>query len=63
MRKKKIAAAALTVFCCLFAVFPVFATNSSLDTAKKKKTAIEQEKKRAETAKAVEAFSAAQEQA
>ena len=50
MRKKKIAAAALTVFCCLLAVFPVFATNSSLDTAKKKKTAIEQEKKRAETA-------------
>ncbi len=50
MGKKKIAAAALTVFCCLLAVSPAFATNSSLDSAKKKKTAIEQEKKRAETA-------------
>ena len=50
MRKKRIATIAMTLFCCLLAVFPAFATKSSLDTAKKKKTAIEQEKKRAEAA-------------
>ena len=48
MRKKRIVTVLLTLLCCLLAVFPAFATKSSLDSAKKKKTAIEQEKKRAE---------------
>lgn len=57
MRKKKIAAIALTLLCCLLAVFPAFATKSGLESAKKKKTAIEQEKKRAEaTLKNLEAL-------
>ena len=50
MRKKRRATIALALFCCLLAAFPAFATKSNLDTAKKKKTAIEQEKKRAEAA-------------
>ena len=48
MQKRKIATILLTVLCCALTVFPAFATKSSLDSAKKKKTAIEQEKKRAE---------------
>lgn len=47
MKKKKWFVAALTVVCCSLAVFPAFATKSSLTDAKKKKTAIEQEMKRA----------------
>lgn len=47
MKKKKWFVAALTVACCSLAVFPAFATKSSLTDAKKKKTAIEQEMKRA----------------
>lgn len=48
MKKRKITTVALALGCCMLAVFPAFATKSSLDTAKQKKTAIEQEKKRAE---------------
>ncbi|MBR6615058.1 MAG: peptidase M23, partial [Lachnospiraceae bacterium] len=47
MKKKKWFVVALTVVCCGLAVFPAFATKSSLTDAKKKKTAIEQEMKRA----------------
>lgn len=47
MKKKKWLVAALTFLCCSLAVFPSFATKSSLTDAKKKKTAIEQEMKRA----------------
>ena len=50
MRKKKIVMVLLALLCCLLAVSPAYATKSSLDSAKKKKTAIEQEKKRAEAA-------------
>ena len=57
MRKKKIMTIALTFFCCILAVFPALATKSGLEDAKKKKTAIEQEKKRAEaTLKNLEAL-------
>ena len=57
MRNKKIATIVLTILCCLLAVFPAFATKTSLESAKKKKTAIEQEKKRAEaTLKNLEAL-------
>lgn len=48
MRKRKMITVALALLCCTFAAFPVFASKSSLDSAKQKKTAIEQEKKRAE---------------
>ena len=48
MQKRKIATILLMVLCCTLAVFPAFATKSNLESAKKKKTAIEQEKKRAE---------------
>ena len=48
MQQRKIATILLTVLCCILAVFPAFATKSNLESAKKKKTAIEQEKKRAE---------------
>lgn len=48
MKRKKILTIALTFLCCILAVFPAMATKSSLNEAKKKKTAIEQEKKRAE---------------
>ena len=47
MKKKRWLVIALTFVCCGFAVFPSFATKSSLTDAKKKKTAIEQEMKRA----------------
>ena len=47
MRKKKWIVAALTFVCCALAAFPSFATKSGLTDAKKKKTAIEQEMKRA----------------
>lgn len=50
MKRKKIIMIALTGLCCLLAVFPSMATKSGLEDAKKKKTAIEQEKKRAEAA-------------
>lgn len=57
MKKRKITTVALALGCCMLAVFPAFATKSSLDTAKQKKTAIEQEKKRAEaTLKNLEAL-------
>lgn len=57
MKKRKITTMALALGCCMLAVFPAFATKSSLDTAKQKKTAIEQEKKRAEaTLKNLEAL-------
>ncbi|MBE5972234.1 MAG: peptidase M23 [Lachnoclostridium sp.] len=47
MKKKKWIVAALTFVCCALAAFPSFATKSGLTDAKKKKTAIEQEMKRA----------------
>ena len=47
MKKKRWLVIALTFVCCGFTVFPSFATKSSLTDAKKKKTAIEQEMKRA----------------
>lgn len=50
MRIKRIMTIALTGLCCLLAVFPAMATKSGLEDARKKKTAIEQEKKRAEAA-------------
>lgn len=48
MQRKKWMTFLLTILCCILAVFPAFATKSGLQDAKKKKTAIEQEKKRAE---------------
>lgn len=48
MKKKKWIVIALTLACCGLAAFPSFATKSSLTDAKKKKTAIEQEMKRAQ---------------
>ena len=57
MRRKKIAMVALTLLCCVLMVFPAFATKSSLDSAKQKKNALAQEKKRAEqTLKKLEAL-------
>ena len=57
MRKKRIVTILLAFLCCVLAVFPAFASKSSLESAKKKKTAIEQEKKRAEaTLKNLEAL-------
>ncbi len=47
MKKKRWLVIALTFVCCGLAAFPSFATKSSLTDAKKKKTAIEQEMKRA----------------
>lgn len=47
MKKKKWYMAALVLVCCGLTVFPSFATKSGLAEAKKKKTAIEQEMKRA----------------
>ncbi len=47
MKKQRIVTIALTLLCCILAAFPAFATKSSLTEAKKKKTAIEQEMKRA----------------
>lgn len=47
MKKQRIMTIALTLLCCVLAVFPAFATKSGLEDAKKKKTAIEQEMKRA----------------
>lgn len=48
MKKKRIATIALSCLCCILAVFPALATKSGLEDAKKKKTAIEQEMKKAE---------------
>lgn len=57
MQKKTWMTVLLTILCCILAVFPAFATKSGLQDAKKKKTAIEQEKKRAEaTLKNLEAL-------
>lgn len=50
MKKKRIMTIVLAGLCCLIAAFPAMATKSGLEDAKKKKTAIEQEKKRAEAA-------------
>ncbi len=47
MKKKKWLMAALALVCCGLTAFPSFATKSGLAEAKKKKTAIEQEMKRA----------------
>ena len=47
MKKKKWFVIALTMMCCGLMVFPSFATKNNLADAKKKKTAIEQEMKRA----------------
>lgn len=48
---------AIALLCCGLTAFPVFASKNSLNTAKQKKTAIEQEKKRAEeTLKNLEAL-------
>lgn len=47
MRTRKIMTAALTLVCCMLAIFPAFATKSGLEDAKKKKAAIEQEMQRA----------------
>ena len=57
MRRKKIAMIALTLLCCVLMVFPAFATKNSLESAKQKKNALAQEKKRAEqTLKKLEAL-------
>lgn len=57
MKKKRIATIALAVLCCMLAVFPALATKSGLSDAKKKKTAIEQEMKKAQsTLKKLEAL-------
>ena len=50
MKKKKRFVIALTMVCCGLMVFPSFATKNNLADAKKKKTAIEQEMKRAKEA-------------
>lgn len=50
MKKKNIWTAALAALCCLLLAFPAMATKSGLEDAKKKKTALEEEKSRAEAA-------------
>ena len=46
MKKRNIVTAVLACFCCLLLVFPALATKSGLEDAKKKKTALEEEKNR-----------------
>ena len=50
MKKKRILTVVLSTLCCLLVVFPAMATKSGLEDAKKKKTALEEEKSRAEAA-------------
>lgn len=48
MKKKTMITVLLAGICCMLLVFPALATKSGLNDAKKKKTALEEEKKRAE---------------
>ena len=48
MKKKRIATILLSGLCCLLLVFPAMATKSGLEDAKKKKSALQEEMKRAE---------------
>ncbi len=48
MKKHKIMRCAIALLCCTLAAFPAFGSKTGLQDAKKKKTAIEQEMKRAE---------------
>ena len=50
MKRKRIWIAILSALCCLLLAFPAMATKSGLEDAKKKKTALQEEKSRAEAA-------------
>lgn len=57
MKKRNIVTAVLACFCCMLLVFPALATKSGLEDAKEKKSALEEEKKKAEaTVKSLESL-------